>query len=224
MNKYFSCQNEIGLIDYLENLVNPEDESLKEIRSRSNNEGLPQIHLSGFDVRHLEVLVKANHVKKALEFGTLAGYSGVAIARNLAKDGKLYTFESHLKHAAVAKTSFEKNNLTDKVEILAGPALDNMNKIEHLGPFDFAFIDADKANYLNYFNWTKKHLKIGGLIVSDNVFAFGFIHKTNIEDNHNRKTAEHLQHFNQAVLNDKTFLSTFLPTGEGMLLSVKISD
>ena len=91
------------------------------------------------------VLVSLIGAKKIVEIGTLAGYSGVWMARALPPDGKLYTLEKSNKHAQVARASFQKAGVADKVEILEGDARESLRKLSSKGPFDLVFIDADKA-------------------------------------------------------------------------------
>lgn len=222
MTKTFS-QTDEKIQKYVERTFQPEDSILEEIRLRSKNEGLPEIQLSPMDALHLEVITRAAKAKKVVEIGTLGGYSGVCIARTLPKEGKLFTFEYNPHHAKVAQESFEKTNLSDKVEIFIGPALQNLLKIESSAPFDLVFIDADKISYPDYFRWAEKHLSIGGVLLADNTFAFGMIADSREEIEEKRvEDVEALQQFNTLVASSPNFRSTILPTGEGLTFGVKI--
>ena len=216
MEKDFGCSNP-KIVKYCERLFAPEDAVLKEIRKRSYKKGLPMIQLGKMDNLHVAVLARLCGAKKAVEIGTLGGYSGVNILRGMGKGGKLWTFEYNETHARVAKESFKKAGFKSQVEILLGPALENLSKIEKKGPFDLVFIDADKESYPSYLKWAEKNLKVGGVILGDNTFGFGKIaNKTKDEE----ITA--LQSFNKTLAQSSRFLSTILPTGEGLTVAVKI--
>ena len=160
---------QVEIAEAVRKTFHPEDEILKEIRTRCHKEGLPPIQVGDMDALHLEVITRAIGAKKAVEIGTLGGYSGVSIARGLAKDGKLFTFEYHPHHAKVAKESFKKAHLENQVQIFVGAALDNLPKIEKFGPFDLVFIDAEKAHYYEYFKAVEPKLSKQAIIIADNV-------------------------------------------------------
>src|SRR5271163_1119122 len=107
MTKTFSASGE-DLEKYAFDLFKPQDDILLEIIQRAAKAGLPAIHVSPMDGLHLEVITRAIDTKKAVEIGTLAGYSGVCIARGLAEGGMLYTLEYSPDHAKVAEESFKK--------------------------------------------------------------------------------------------------------------------
>ena len=215
MKDYFGGREE-KLVRYLGRVFHPEDAVLKEIRERSLKAGLPEIQLGSMDALHLEVLTRAAGAKKAVEIGTLGGYSGTAIARGLGKGGRLHTFELERKHAEVALESFKKAGVLDRVVVHVGPALERLPEVEHEEPFDLVFIDADKESYPAYLAWAAHHLKIGGVVLGDNAFAFG-----EIVDGRSAG-AEALREFNKELAQGGRFRSTMLPTGEGLCMGVKV--
>jgi caffeoyl-CoA O-methyltransferase len=144
MEKEFGCANP-KIISYTENTFHPEDEILKEVRERSIKEGLPPIQLGKMDARHLEVLTRACAAKKAVEIGTLGGYSGIAILRGMEEGARLWTFELKSKNAQVARESFQKAGFKESSEVIEGRAIENLSSIESHGPFGFVFVDANKA-------------------------------------------------------------------------------
>ena len=107
MEKTFSIGSD-ELNSYVERVFQPDDVILQEIRDRAARFDLPDIHVGKMDGRHLEVISRAMSPRKIVEIGTLAGYSGVCLARGLQAGGMLYTFEFSAKHAEVARVSFEK--------------------------------------------------------------------------------------------------------------------
>ncbi|MCE9590988.1 MAG: O-methyltransferase [Planctomycetes bacterium] len=211
---------------YVERVFGAEDEVLADIRRRAAAAGLPAIHVSPFDGRHMEVIARAAGAKKIVEIGTLAGYSGVNLARALPADGVLHTFEFEPKHAEVAKESFRRAGVNRLVEIHVGAALEKLPHIENVGPFDLVFIDADKENYPNYLAWAAKHLRVGGVVLVDNAFAWGLLtlpeNDEKLKDTGRRSARTAIDSTNRALNAAPGFWrSTMLPTGEGLAMGVK---
>jgi caffeoyl-CoA O-methyltransferase len=217
MTKSYS-RSDRKLDKYFNELFKPQDSVLLEILKRAKKEGLPPIHVSPIDGLHLEVITRAIGAEKAVEIGTLAGYSGVNIARGLGSKGKLFTFEFSDHYSRVARKSFEKAGLSKKVEIFVGPALKNLKQIESEGPFDLVFIDADKEGYPGYLDWAAKNLRVGGVVLGDNTLAWGKINHSLTKEPNVRA----IQKFNRIAATSKRFRSTILPTGEGLTFGVKI--
>jgi len=214
--KDYSAAQDGELLGYLTRVFKPEDAVLRETRERSAKAGLPDIQVGGMDALHLEVLTRAAGVHKAVEIGTLGGYSGTAIARGLAPGGRLHTFELEPAHAEVARQSFTKAGLLDRVTIHVGPALERLGDIKGEAPFDLVFIDADKVNYPAYLAWAAEHLRVGGIVFGDNAFAFG-----KIVDGRDAGAVA-LREFNRELAQGGRFRATLLPTGEGLAMGVKI--
>jgi caffeoyl-CoA O-methyltransferase len=225
MDKSFSADtqaNHAKIAKYVHELFRPEDSLLAEIRKRSEGEGLPAIHVGQMDGLHLEVLARMSGARKIVEIGTLAGYSGVCLARGMGPQGKLYTFEFEPKHAEVARQTFARAGVSGQIEMFVGPALDNLSKIEGHGPFDLVFIDADKVSYPNYLAWAADHLRVGGVVLGDNTFAWGGIADDRFDDAEEEASVRALQEFNRQAAQGGRFRSTILPTGEGLTVAVKI--
>ena len=175
------------------------------------------------DGLHLEVISAASGAKKAVEIGTLAGYSGIAILRGMGAGGFLHTMERESKHAVMARENFKKAGFSQSVKIWEGSALENLTTLSKEGPFDLVFIDADKENYENYFRWVAENTKKGAIILADNCFAFGNIAKTEFKDKTSEKIVASIKSFNAAVAEHPNFRATMLPTGEGLLMAVRIA-
>jgi caffeoyl-CoA O-methyltransferase len=220
--KEFAASNDPKLVGYLEKTFKPEDPVLHDVVQRSVKAGLPAIQVGMMDGLHLEVLTRASGAKKAVEIGTLGGYSGIHIARALPPGGKLYTFEMDPKHAEVARASFQTAGVADKVEIFIGPAIQNLPRIAANGPFDLVFIDADKTGYPDYLKWAAENLRVGGIVLGDNTFAWGMIADERAEDPSDQPTVTALRAFNDSIANGGRFKATMLPTNEGLTLGVKI--
>jgi caffeoyl-CoA O-methyltransferase len=219
--KVFGC-GDPELSAWTEKTYAPEDAVLVEIRERSARAGLPPIQVGALDGLHLEVLARAASATKAVEIGTLGGYSGVCLLRGMGEHGRLWTCELEEKNAAVARESFAKAGVAARAEVVIGPALKTLPAIAKHGPFDLVFIDADKDNYPGYLAWAADHLRVGGLVLGDNAFLFGLVHKDPRGAGAEQPRIEAMQAFHHALAHGGRFRSTMLPTGEGLALGVKI--
>ncbi len=202
---------------WAEQVFQPEDAVLREIRERSIREGLPAIAVGNFDGLHLEVLARAAGALKAVEIGTLGGYSGVCLLRGMGPHGVLHTFEFSPKHARVAGESFHKAGVAARAHLHVGAAAAMLHEIDAEGPFDLVFIDADKVGYPAYLAWAAEHLREGGLLLADNAFGFGEIHRESADPG-----VVALQKFNAELASGGRFRATMLPTAEGLAMGVKV--
>ena len=204
---------------YISSLFAVEDSALRIAREESPKRGLPSISIKPEEGRFLQFLVRACGAKKAVEIGSLGGYSGIWIGRGLLPGGKLYTLDKDSKHAEVAREHFAAAGLQDVIEILIGDAHRSLLEIKELGPFDFVFIDAEKPGYPAYFDWAIEHTREGGIIAAHNAFRKGTVVGIGQDDDH----SELMRQFNQQIANEKRLISTIYPAGDGTLISVKIS-
>jgi predicted O-methyltransferase YrrM len=161
--------------EYVTGLLAPPDEALDAAVRAGEAAGLPQIQVSPPQGKLLHLLAKTIGARSILEFGTLAGYSTIWLARALPADGRLITLEANPEYAEVAAASIAAAGLGELVEVRVGPALDQLPQLEAdgVGPFDLTFIDADKVHTPDYFAWALEHSRPGSLIVADNVIRDG---------------------------------------------------
>jgi|SRR6187402_3323406 len=161
--------------EFVANTLLVEDDALRGAVKAAEAAGLPSIQVSPPQGRLLQLLVRLVGAKRILEFGTLGGYSAILMARGLPADGQLITLEANPEYAEVALQSIERAGVGDRVEIRVGPALEALPTLEEegAGPFDLVFIDADKVNTPNYFDWALDRTRPGGLIIADNVVRGG---------------------------------------------------
>lgn len=218
-NKQFG-NDDPRLAEYVLQVFAPEDDLLREIRARSQAAGLPDIQVAALDGLHLEVLTRAVGARRAVEIGTLGGYSGVCILRGMPPDGVLHTFELEERHAAVARESFRRAGFATRAIVHVGPALERLGEIEGEGPFDLVFIDADKESYPAYLDWAAEHLRVGGVVLADNAFLFGRV----VEEPAGESAASirALRRFHERLARGGRFRATLLPTGEGLAFGVKL--
>lgn len=219
--KDFSQSNP-AVIAYAYETFRPEDEVLAAVRKEAERCGLPHIAVGSFDALHLELLVRMMGAKKAIEIGTLGGYSGVAIARGLGAGGKLHTFELDPFHAEVASRAFANSQLLAEVIVHSGPAFENLPSVVSEAPFDLVFIDADKTSYPRYLEWATDHLRVGGVVIADNTFAWGRIHESYDLPPDISAAVAGLRAFNETVVSSGRYRATILPTGEGLTVAVKL--
>jgi len=209
---------ETKIARYISDVFAIEDEPLKFARENSSRQGLPKISIEAHEGRFLQFLVRACNAKKALEIGTLGGYSGIWIARGLSPGGVLITLEKENQHAQVARSHFIKAGLEDMVEIRTGDAHSQLRALSIEIQFDFVFIDAEKSGYSDYFSWAVEYVRVGGIIAAHNVLAYGRL----LDENDKSENIERMRHFNQIAAGDERLVSTIYPVGDGILAAVKV--
>jgi len=164
-------------------LLSP-DPALDDALASSEAAGLPPIQVSAPQGKLLEVFARIQSATRILEVGTLGGYSTIWLARGLAADGRLVTLEVDPKHAAIAAGNIARAGFGDRVELRLGNALEILPQLaeEGYGPFDLAFIDADKPSIPEYFTWALKMSRPGSLIIVDNVIRDGAVIDADSDD------------------------------------------
>ena len=132
-----------------------------------------QMLIGPLEAAFLQLLVRAANAKRILEIGTFTGYSALAMAAALPADGELSTCEVDTKHADIAKNFFAKSPDREKIRLYVGPAMETLRTLPSAPSFDFVFIDADKENYIDYYEQVLPRVRPGGLIAADNVLWSG---------------------------------------------------
>jgi predicted O-methyltransferase YrrM len=162
---------------YISERLLPPDPALDAALEASAAAALPAIAVSPNQGKLLHLLARIHSARSILELGTLGGFSTIWLARALPPGGRLLTLEVNANYAEVARENIARAGLADLVELRVGPALEALPQLaaEGLGPFDLVFIDADKQNIPEYFEWALKLSRRGSLIVTDNVVRAGAI-------------------------------------------------
>ena len=183
-----------------------EDEGLQYALAAAKEAGLPEIQISPIQGKFLQLLAAACQTRKILEIGSLAGYSGIWLARSLPEGGRLITLEVNPHHAEVVRSSFARAGVDNRAEVRVGRALDLLPHLESEAPFDLVFIDADKPPYPQYLDWALRLTRPGSIIVADNVIRSGAaLHGSNDEG-----TAG-LFAYNSRIASDPRLVSLALP-------------
>jgi len=192
-----------------------EPKYLQELNRETWQKVLAPRMLSGhFQGRLLALLSKLKSPKQILEIGTYTGYSALCLAEGLAPDGLLHTIDHNEELATIQKKYFDKSPYKNQIKTYLGEALDIINNFKI--KFDLVFIDADKANYANYFKAIITKMNRGGLILSDNVLWSGkVLQKADSKD----KDTQALQAYNKLVNNDSRVESVLLPIRDGLTLT-----
>jgi caffeoyl-CoA O-methyltransferase len=198
------------ILDYVDHIHGSHDAMLA--RAFAVPEGVPAIQISQSDGQLLHVLLRLVNAKKAVEIGTLVGYSAIRIARALARGGHLWTLENDPHHASLARANIQAAGLAPMVTVVLGSAVDTLPSLEHQGPFDAVFIDADKVNYDHYGRWALDNLRTGGLVIGDNAYLFGELMTDKAE-------AQAMRAFHELVAS--TCDSVCAPTPDGMVVGIK---
>jgi predicted O-methyltransferase YrrM len=158
---------------YIEDRLVAEDGALSAALKDSAAAGLPAIAVSPAQGKQLHLMALSVGARRILEVGTLGGYSTIWMARALPADGELISLEIDPKHAAVARANIARARPAAKVEIITGRAIDTLKTLK--GPFDLAFIDADKESNADYFAEALRMSRKGSVIIVDNVVRGGAV-------------------------------------------------
>jgi len=192
----------------------------KEIIEYNNNLGdIKKMQISVTQAYFMQLLIKINKVKQILEIGTFTGYSALSMALAMDADGLITCLDKNRETSDTANNFFKRANVNNKIDLIIGPAIENLNKlINENKSFDLIFIDADKENYIKYYDLSFKLLSINGLIIVDNVLWKGEV----INNNKNDKMTNIIKDFNTYIKNDNRIDKTILPIGDGVTICRKL--
>jgi predicted O-methyltransferase YrrM len=170
--------------DYFAGHLLDRDPALQAALEASREAGLPDIAVSPTQGKLLNLIARVQGARNILEIGTLGGYSALWLAKAMPAGGRLVTLEADPKHAEVARANLSRAGYGNQVQVRLGAALDTLPELERegAGPFDLAFIDADKRSNPEYFQWALKLSRRGGLIIVDNVVRAGRVLDGTSED------------------------------------------
>jgi predicted O-methyltransferase YrrM len=162
----------------------------------------------------MSLLVRAIGARSAIEIGTFTGYSAVAIARGLPSDGCLLCCDVSEEWTAIAKTFWARAGVADRIELRIAPAIDTLRALPPERGFDFAFVDADKVSYRDYYEALLPRLRPNGLIVFDNVLWMGQVLDAASSDDSTRAIRE----LNDFLATDSRVETVMLPISDGLTI------
>ena len=176
-----------------------------------------QISISQCHILHL--IIKTSNIKQILEIGTFTGLSALTMSLAMPNDGKLITLDKNEETNKVANEFFKRAKQENKIEIINNKALDNLNEFKNKNyKFDLVFIDADKENYINYYDISLDLINSNGLIIIDNVLWHGEV----IDEKKIDNLTQSIRKFNIYINNDKRIENLIIPVGDGLSVCRKL--
>ena len=192
----------------------------KDIISYNDNLGdIKKNQISISQCHFLHLLIKISNIKKILEIGTFTGLSALTMSLALPNDGKIITLDKNEKTNKVATNFFKSANQQVKIKVINNKAIDNLNEFKNKNQkFDLVFIDADKENYINYYDISLDLINTNGLIIIDNVLWHGEV----IDEKKNDNLTKSIRKFNIYINNDKRIENLIIPFGVGLTVCRKL--
>ncbi|MDQ5895162.1 MAG: Class SAM-dependent methyltransferase [Actinomycetota bacterium] len=205
----------VELAEYIRAHASGRDETLRLVEDETDAMGPERIMQTAPEqAAFLELLVSLGPGRRAIEVGTFTGYGAIRIARGLAEDGTLLCCELDPERAAVARRNVDRAGIGGKVEIRVGPAIETIRSLSEEPAFDFAYVDAEKTGYPDYYEALLPRMNPGGLLTFDNVFMGGRI----LDAEPDEGTAA-MQGLNEQILGDARVDSVMLGMADGLTLA-----
>jgi caffeoyl-CoA O-methyltransferase len=218
-NKTFGLSEPI--YDYLLSVSLREPAVLQRLREETARLPMAMMQISPEQGQLMSLLVQALVPKRCLEIGVFTGYSTLAVALALPADGHITACDVSEEWTAIARRYWHEAGVDNKIDLYLAPALQTLDRLiahGHSGTYDFAFIDADKENYLGYYERALALLRPGGMIAIDNTLWSGRPADVTVDDPDTRA----IRNFNQRVFKDSRVRMSLVPIGDGMTLALKI--
>ena len=209
------------LAAYIRQTTVCEPEALRRLRESTEDHPHASMQISPEQGQFLHVMARTVSARKTLEIGVFMGYSSTWVALALPPGGKVVACDINEEYAAIARRTWLEAGVEDRTELRLGPALDSLDALladGQGGSFDFAFIDADKRNYSNYYERALALLRPGGLIAVDNVLWDGTVADPTDHD----PDTEAIRAFNTMLRGDARVASTLATIGDGIALACKL--
>lgn len=202
---------------YASSFSTSHDALLQRVTDQTNTNH-PHAHMLSSETQGkvLEFISKMLKPSKILEVGTFTGFSALCLAKGLKQDGMLHTLELRAEDAATAQGYFDASPYGKQIQLHLGNALQIIDTLQE--EWDLVFIDADKVNYINYYELTLPRLKQGGWMIADNVLFHGQV----LEDEIKGKNAIAIHSFNEHVKNDDRVEQVMLTVRDGLMLIKKL--
>lgn len=193
---------------------------LQKLREQTHKMSMGHMQISPEQGQLMRLLVELIGARKVLEVGVFTGYSTLSVALGLPEDGKIMACDINIEWTKIAKRFWEMAGVQNKISLRLAPALITLDELIEQGEaetFDFAFIDADKVNYVHYYEKCLRLIRAKGLILIDNVLWSGKVANPDIQD----KDTTALRELNEILLKDERISISMLPLGDGLTLAMK---
>ena len=208
------------LYAYLQSVSVREPEILTELRHETAQHPMAGMQISPEQGQLMALLVQLIGATKTLEVGVFTGYSSLVVALALPPDGKIIACDVSEEYTAIARRYWQKAEVADKIDLRIAPALETLDRLLAEGQantFDFAFIDADKSSYDDYYERALQLVRVGGLIAIDNVLWSGAVADPAITNT----STEKIRALNQKLHQDDRITLSLIPIADGLTLALK---
>jgi len=208
------------LRDYVRRLGMHEDADLAALREETASHPSAGMQIAPEQGQLMALLVRMLDARKTLEVGVFTGYSAMVVAKAMGPQGRVIALDVSEPFTAVARRHWRKAGVADRIDLRLRPAIESLEALVAAGEegtFDFAFIDADKANYANYYEYALRLVRPGGLIAVDNVLWDGKV----VDEADRSVDTVAIRAFNQKVHADDRVLVSMIPVGDGLTLALK---
>ena len=212
----------IDLTDNLEKYIIDHSDDLTDIQKEILDYNLSlgdqkKLQISISQAQFLQTLIKISDIKKVLEIGSFTGFSALSMALSLPEDGFLISLDKNTEFSKKAKTFYDKAN-ANKITQIIKPAIESLKDLENSKrKFDLVFIDADKENYVNYYEKSIELIDKNRLIIIDNVLWHGEV----ADKSKNDKFTKIIKDFNKHIKDDNRVTKNILPIGDGLTICIK---
>ena len=197
------------------------DKNLEELRIETSKLKESQMQISPEQGSFMSMLIKILDAKYTLDIGVFTGYSALIVAQAINNDGKVTAMDTNIEWTNIAKKYWKMANVDDKIDLYIAPAIETLDMLiskEKSGLYDFAFIDADKVNYIEYYERSLELIRSNGLIAIDNVLWGGKV----LESESIEPATRAIKRFNNHIYNDSRVEMSMLPIGDGLTLARKL--
>lgn len=209
-----------ALYEYLLKVSLREDPLLKRLRDETLAMPQANMQIAPEQGQFMAMLVRLMGAKRCIEVGTFTGYSALCVARAIGSDGRLIACDMNVEWTAIAQRYWQEAGVANRIDLLIGPgdqSLEGLISSGESGSFDFAFIDADKANYLRYYELCLSLLRQGGLIAIDNTLWDGAV----VDRMNKEASTRAIRELNEFVYKDDRVDISLVPIGDGLTLARK---
>jgi predicted O-methyltransferase YrrM len=209
------------IYEYLHKVSLREPEVLQKLREQTHKMSMSQMQISPEQGQFMRLLIELMGAKKTLDIGTFTGYSALSVALGLPADGQVIACDINGEWTKIARQYWEMSGVGNRIDLRLAPAVETLKELLAQGQantFDFSFIDADKANYSNYYELSLKLVRPGGLIAIDNVLWDGKV----ADPAENDSNTVAIRQLNDFIKTDTRVSISMLPIGDGLTLARKI--